>query len=421
MRFKLISAAAAVVILALLLVYSLGCSGSEEQSTPTPGATPTPGTTPSPTAQILTLKIGLLMPLSGVGAAWGIEAQRGVEWAIEKVNSTGGIRVGADNYIFKLVTCDDKLTGSVAADCASRFVLDERIRYAVGPLVTGPAVNPILTPGKCFTASPANATPLTIGADWAYSIANAAPIPEWVGAFWKQAYSFHPEIETVVIVSGTDLAGDFYSAASKAVHEAYGRKVLDVVRYQPFSTDYYPVLTTVVAKNPSVVDFAGGMKGDIDLMVKQIRELGYSGLLSGSSHGDIASTLEIAGAKATEGFMVNDPDYSSSLYPESTRQLYAEYQNRYKGQPFSAITYGSYSDVMLFVQAIEKAGSIDPDQVKKVFDDPNWKFEWFGMTGKQLGGLQTFGIRRVVQDEVGYSEVVNGVKVMKSREPVVIP
>ena len=58
---------------------------------------------------------------------------------------------------------------------------------------------------------------------------------------------------------------------------------------------------------------------------------------------------------------------------------------------------------------------------EKVFDDPDWQFEYFGVPGRSLGGLETFGSRRVLQDEVGYSEVINGEKVMKSREPVVIP
>jgi branched-chain amino acid transport system substrate-binding protein len=400
MKQKLIGVGAAVLVLALLLTLAPSCGEK---------------------GGVKTLKVGLVMPLSGVGAPWGLESERGVQWAIDKVNAEGGFRVGDDTYMIELVKCDTKLTGSAAADCASKFVHDEKIHYAVGPMVTSLAMSPILTRGKCFTASPVNATPFQITPDLPYNLANAAPIPQWVDAFWKQAYRFHPEIETVTIVSGTDLAGELYSAASEAVHAGYGREVIDVARYQPFSQDYYPILTPIVAKNPDVIDFAGGMKGDIDLMVKQVRELGYTGLLSGSSHGDTTSTIEVAGAEATEGFMVNDPDYGSDLYPESTQQLYAEYQQRYGDQPLSAVTYGSYAGLMLLVQAIEEAESIDPDEVMKVFDDPNWEFEWFGIPGRSLGGLETFGIRRCVQDEVGYSEVINGVKVMKSHERTMIP
>jgi hypothetical protein len=76
--------------------------------------------------------------------------------------------------------------------------------------------------------------------------------------------------------------------------------------------------------------------------------------------------------------------------------------------------------VNLFVQAIQEAGSIDPDEVMKVLDDPDFEFLWFGLPMK-LGGYETFGISRCVQDEVAYSEVINCEKVMKSHKSTVVP
>ncbi len=396
---KLITIGAVVLVLALLLTLAPAC-GKEK-------------------GEVKTLKMGLLLPFSGPGAAWGVPAEQGANWAIDEVNAAGGIKVGADRYLIELVKCDTKMTGSVAAECATRFVYDEHIHYAIGAIVTNPAMNPILTEGMVLDMLIGNME--VIGPEAPYCLINCAPIPQWMDTFWKQAYQFHPEIQTVVIVSGTDLSGDLYSAAAREVHPSYGREVIDVVRYTPFSTDYYPILSPIVAKNPDVIDFSGGMKGDVDLMVKQVRELGYTGLLASEAHGDPQSTIDLAGAQFAEGFMVNDPDYSSDLYPETTHQLYEEFQQRHPGQPLALTTYLGYGSAMLYVQAIEKAGSIDPDAVRAVFDDPTFEFEWFGTPGKSMGGLETFGILRQVQDEVGYSEVIDEVKVMKSRAPCVIP
>jgi hypothetical protein len=44
----------------------------------------------------------------------------------------------------------------------------------------------------------------------------------------------------------------------------------------------------------------------------------------------------------------------------------------------------------------------------KVFDDPTWEYEWFGVPGKKLGGLETYGIRRVNGDEICLSVVRDG-------------
>ena len=85
------------------------------------------------------------------------------------------------------------------------------------------------------------------------------------------------------------------------------------------------------------------------------------------------------------------------------------------------ITYLAYAGIYFYVQAMQEAGSVDPDEVMKVLDDPNFEFTWFGTPGKKLGGMETAGILRCIQDEVGYSEVVNGVKVMKGLSEIVVP
>ena len=53
--------------------------------------------------------------------------------------------------------------------------------------------------------------------------------------------------------------------------------------------------------------------------------------------------------------------------------------------------------------------------------DPDFEFEWFGLQGWKLGGYETFGISRCIQDEVGYSEVINCEKVMKSHQQTLVP
>ncbi len=76
---------------------------------------------------------------------------------------------------------------------------------------------------------------------------------------------------------------------------------------------------------------------------------------------------------------------------------------------------------MLYKQAMEKADSIDPDAVRAVWDDPTWEYEWFGMTGRKMGGLETDGILRQNQEENVFSIVTDGKRVQLSREVSVVP
>jgi len=378
------------------------------------------GVTPTPTGEFKTLKIGFLMPLSGAGSAWGRQFEEGFDWSVDKINNAGGVKIGSDIYMIKGIKGDSKMLGSAAATEVTRMIFEDNVHYVVGPIITHHAIMPITEANKCFIAD--SGTDLPVGADHPWNIQTALPSEFWYKAFWDQAYA-DPDIDikTVVILSPDANQYDNTTGICEAIHLAHGSEVLMVKRYTQFATDFYPILTPVVAKNPDAIDFDGGTHGDIDLMVKQIRELGYKGRLFGPAYGDPASAIEIAGAEAAEGFTVNDPDYTSTLYPESTRQLAAEFEQRYPGSPLALTTYIAYSAVQLYAQAIEAAGSIDPDEVRKALDDPNFTYEAFGMPGMKLGGQETYGIPCVMQGEVGYSQVINGVKVMLSRKTPDIP
>jgi branched-chain amino acid transport system substrate-binding protein len=248
-----------------------------------------------------------------------------------------------------------------------------------------------------------------------------APTIPWSVAFWDQASEFHPEVETVVLLRPDSEQYAVNEDAIIANHEAHGHEVVLVQKYAQFSVDFYPVLTRVVAKNPDAVDLDGGGHGDNDLIVKQIRELGYTGLIFGPMHGDPTSTTRIAGCEFAEGFATNDPDYLSDIYPEETRQIAAEIKRKFPEADLALTTYLSYNAVEMFVAGMQWAGSIDPDEVMKAFDDPDFEYTAFGISGRKLGGFETYGIRRNWQDEVAYSEVINCEKVMLSRKATLIP
>jgi len=418
---KLVLITVLALALALIVTLAPACGGGGEEPTPPPGTTPTPKATPTSTPQAKVLKMGALCSLSGPAAQWGTQILWGIEWAVDKYNETG-FKVGKDTYTIKLVTGDDKFLGSSAAQEITRLISSESIHYVSGPIATFDAIAPIAEQGKCFVFNMTNDQSF-VGTDRPYSFIGAPPITTWNATFWDQAYA-DPDmaaVKTAAILTPDPNLYDKQVAADKAALESHGSEVVIIQRYTAFAQDYYPILTPVVAKHPDLVSLNAGNIGDQSLMVKQLRELGYKGIIGGPSHGDPESAIPFAGCAASEGFRTNDPDYSSNLYPESVRSLYAEFQTLHPGQALPLTTYLGYGSVQLYVQAIQAAGSTDPDQVMKVFDDPNFKFEYFGSSGVTLGGAQTWGNRRVINDEVCYSKIINCKKVMTSRKPAVTP
>jgi hypothetical protein len=67
-----------------------------------------------------------------------------------------------------------------------------------------------------------------------------------------------------------------------------------------------------------------------------------------------------------------------------------------------------YEVIRIYVQAIQEAGSIDPEEVLRVFDDPNWRFSYWGDTQSEMAGVQTYGARRQTEGFQGLSQIIDG-------------
>jgi len=422
---KLIGIGAVMLVLALLLTLAPSCGNGEEGATPTPepGITPTPGVTPTPTADVKTLKIGMILPFSGPAAPWGIQTEQGANWARDRINLAGGIKVGGDTYMIEFVKCDDKYIGSEGITCATRMVFEEQVHWVLGSIGVNVAINPILTDGKVISMGIGNANAAQVTPEHPYRIYSLQDFINWTKAFYRQVAKAHPEVKTVAVMGLEPSQGSDSTAEIKdAVETQMDVEVVHASAHTAGVTDFYPFLTPIIAKNPDMIALYSQGVGAQALIIKQARELGYEGILAASNHGEPLPGCAIAGNEAYTGVYHNEPVYDSDLYPEATRELYAEFTRIYPGEPCGLCHYLGFSTIYFYKQLIEQTGSIDPDDALTLLDDPTWTYEWWGQPGRSLGGLETFGIRRVNQDEtVLTSTDANCQKVPVSRELVIVP
>ncbi len=80
--------------------------------------------------------IGLTTPLSGGGAQYGTDVQRGLEMAIEDINKEGGIKVGDTTYQVKLKSLDDRAEPEQGVNNATRLVSQDGAKIIWCPVAT---------------------------------------------------------------------------------------------------------------------------------------------------------------------------------------------------------------------------------------------------------------------------------------------
>jgi len=387
MKKKLISIGAVVLVLALLLALAPSC-GKEE-------------------AEVKTLKIGFLGPLSGPASPWGAGHESGVKWAADDINAAGGIRIGKDTYMVEVISCDTKYTGSVAAECASRLIYDEGITYTIGTIGTAEAVWPIfqendrvlLSLSAAYMPSP----------DKPGYINGCVYYKSWVLAFYEQCAEHHPEFERLAIVNPDDAMGRFAEVHEKEAAASLGLECT-TEWYTHGTTDFYPILTKILAWGPDAFDCGMSPAGDQALMTKQIRELGFTGLILHPNWVPTDLLRDTVGPGYLYGILTSLPDFSSEFYSPQMRELNNRYFAEGHAQPgevvMSDTAVHGYSHMMFLKKAFETAGTLDVDEVLEVIDDPGFRFERYYYPNAELGGAETFGIRRMMGHFNPYGEIV---------------
>lgn len=329
------------------------------------------------------IMIGSVHPLTGALAGVGALMNDGAKLAVEDVNAAGGIK-NLDGRELTLGEGDSKGAADTGQSEAQRLITDgavaligtyqsdvtanvsavaERSRV---PLVIDVAVDDsILEQGyqNTFRIQP-NATRMgTDGADdlIAMSEANGKPVDSVSyihieGAFGQSVFdAFKAEAESkgVDVVKEVTYPATNFTDATTQVREAASAKP-DVI----VSTGYYPdqllVAQAVRSLNPDIDALYGVANGAFD---------------DGSFPGD-------AGAA---GENVLSANYHYSATSDEVADIRKRFEKKY-GKPMETASVLSYQSVMLIAQALDEAGSDDPQKVRDAIadievDDPLLAFD----------------------------------------------
>jgi branched-chain amino acid transport system substrate-binding protein len=119
-RYRLIAAVGAVAMFTAVLSGSSAYGGS------------------SGPAQGSPIKIGVLTPLTGPFAPWGIQARSGMALAVNEINRSGGVKGRGQGRRLNLVVADDQSTNTTAAIDGFRRLTGQENVVSVGGIIGSP-------------------------------------------------------------------------------------------------------------------------------------------------------------------------------------------------------------------------------------------------------------------------------------------
>lgn len=331
------------------------------------------------------LLIGINTALSGAAAPTGRGLLRAFEISAEDINAAGGIKVGGDSYQIKLAVYDNKYDSREAVSIANKLIFNDKVRYMVTVGGTqAVAVNPLATENRILNIAYAYGGKKVTNPNAPYTF-RTIPEPAQSYATLMPFVVKKFGVKTMAITSTDDETGLVQAEDSEREAAKLGLKITDKVFAPRGTTDFTPMLTKLIAKNPDAIDFGAWAGTDGPTIVKQAKELGYKGKYLLSYAQSMPTVMKIAGDYA-DGVLFFQI-YAADPTARATR-FRERYEQKYK-EPFDALVWRNADVLAMFKQAIEASRSLDPAVVKEAFR----AVKLDGVFGPvRIGGKSYYGI-----------------------------
>ncbi|MCI5075397.1 ABC transporter substrate-binding protein [Oricola sp.] len=360
------------------------------------------------TAHADTLKVGVVAPLTGGGAPWGMAAKVGVEIAANEVNEKGGLEVGGTTYDVEVISYDDKYAAADAVAAYNRLVNQDGAKYVV--LVTSAATMALKQniEDDDVLALTASYTIQALDANSRHMIRLYSPPADYVPSFvsWMKD---NLEERKVVVVNPNDETGWDQTKLFKAEFEKNGFDVVGEELFERGQTDFTPMLTKIKSMNPQIVEIGGTPPATAGLIVRQARELGYEGLFTKMGGAGPHDIVAAAGKEASEGII-------NMLYADPANEGFNTLREKYKateGHDPNEIIVSFYDAANVLFDAIKAGGNVaDPEAARAAVAGimPVKSVQGDDLT---LGGKDRYGVDAQIMS-------VNYIGEIKDGEPVVI-
>jgi len=131
--------------------------------------------------------------------------------------------------------------------------------------------------------------------------------------------------------------------------------VTDDLTFKTGDSDYTHQLTKIISQQPDAICVAA-LAGDAVIIVKQIRELGYSGPVLGSNGFNSPDLIKQAGP-AAEGVLVGTA-WNKDLDTPANRAFITAFEKKFGNSP-DQFAAQSYTALNLYAGAILRTGSTD--------------------------------------------------------------
>lgn len=375
-----------IVVLCLAMAVVAGCKSQ----------TNAPEQSQAVSAPAGKIKIGFFGPLTGPSANSGRAMKDGADLAVKHINNAGGIL----GHKIELIAYDDKSSTEEAVKNTTRLVQVDEVTAIVGSLHSGNvlAAAPVLEEYQTPTVG-CGTSPTWLQQGYTYlfrSVSNTLAICTSLAD-----YANTNGLLNIASIHSNDEYGNQGSEDFLAALEKYGGKYVADESFLHGDRDFTGQFAKIIASNPDAV-LTWGMSDDLGPLIKQLRQVGYSGPILGSESYVAVEVMDVAGEASNNVFfgsqylVYDDPS-------ETSDPLMVAFLESYKAEfgtmPQDDNAYRAYDAINIIAEGIKAAGSLDRPAIRQGINDIQSYTGLagnFSFAGKQGEGIETVRIYEIV-------------------------
>ena len=316
------------------------------------------------------IRIGTLLPMTGVAAPSGASSMAGIEMAIEEINANGGI-LGRQ---VELVQADDAADPTKAVVEARRLMQNENVDVVIGPTYSQSAlaIAPVASEANTIYISVAGSLELTPAKAPMHFSMQASADGQGITML---DYAASKGAKKVALLLDNAANSKTMGAKIHSYAEELGVEITEDQEFPFGSTDMTPQLLSLRRSEPDMLLLSGITGTDVGHALKGVEDIGWDIPIVGSLTfgADYPNVVKIVGTdilKNAVGLDIRAFSYceGSPVGESPVAKLMTRLRERVGQERFDilsrAVVLYMYDAVMVAKTAIEATGSTDGDVLK---------------------------------------------------------
>ena len=314
------------------------------------------------------IKLGCAISFTGAQSRSGKLYRDSYDMAVEAINSSGGLKVGNQAYQLKIVYYDDKSDPSESSKLVEKLLAEDKVNFLLGPYSSGITIPDSLVAQRyripMIEGGGASGKIFSRGNK--YIFGSLPPAGQYFKSTLEMLQKLQPKPKTIAILYSDDKFDVSVAEGTQKLAKPMGFDVVLYEKYAEHATDFTSILTKIKAAKADVVLVSGHTEEALNF-TQQAKELNVCpemiSMTVGPSEADFRKSLgkdaEYIYGVASWSTQMN---FNGYLFND-TQEFVKKFKAKFNYDPDYHNASG-IADLAVFKDAIERAGSLDPEKVR---------------------------------------------------------